>query len=94
MAEVLQFAIRKSCGEGALMSRGAFSFGGTMELEEVQGSQTARGSEQLLYLMTEGWNLCGKYWVFFEQCRVRTVLENLEKSLNFKDEFPGPGKVR
>ena len=25
--------------------------------------------------------------------RVRTVLENLEKSWSFKNEFPGPGKV-
>ena len=25
--------------------------------------------------------------------RVGTVLENLEKSWNFKNEFPGPGKV-
>ena len=41
---------------------GAFSFSGTMDLQEVQGRQLAAGYVQMLqraFLMTEGPRLCG-----------------------------------
>uniref|UniRef100_A0A3Q0QWR4 Tc1-like transposase DDE domain-containing protein n=1 Tax=Amphilophus citrinellus TaxID=61819 RepID=A0A3Q0QWR4_AMPCI len=52
---------------GGIMILGAFSFNGTMELQVVQGRQTAAGYVEMLQrasLMTEGPRLCGNDWVF------------------------------
>ena len=46
---------------------GAFSFNGKMELQVVQGRQTATGYVDMLQrasLLTEGPRLCGNDWIF------------------------------
>ena len=46
---------------------GAFAYNGTMELEVIQGRQTAAGYVSMLQkasLVTEGHRLCGEGWLF------------------------------
>uniref|UniRef100_A0A3Q4I3X5 Tc1-like transposase DDE domain-containing protein n=1 Tax=Neolamprologus brichardi TaxID=32507 RepID=A0A3Q4I3X5_NEOBR len=64
----------------------AFSFSGTMKLQEVQGCQKAAGCVQMLQrasLMTQGPHLCGNDWVFQQD---NATVHNARRTKDFFQE--------
>uniref|UniRef100_A0A3Q2UXP4 Tc1-like transposase DDE domain-containing protein n=1 Tax=Haplochromis burtoni TaxID=8153 RepID=A0A3Q2UXP4_HAPBU len=69
-----------------IMVWGTFSVSGTMELQEVQGRQTAAGYVQVLQRashMTEGHRLCGNDWVFQQD---NATVHNARRKRDFFQE--------
>ncbi|CAJ1077705.1 unnamed protein product [Xyrichtys novacula] len=65
---------------------GAFSCNGTVELQVVQGRQTAAGYVEMLQqasLTTEGPRLCGNDWVFQQD---NATIHNVRLTKNFLQE--------
>ena len=62
---------------------GAFSFHGTMELQVIQGRQTAAGYIGMLErasLLTEGPRLCGNDWIFQQD---NAAIHNARRTKDF-----------
>ena len=65
---------------------GAFSYRGTMALQEVQGRQTAAGYVGMLQrssLLTEGSRLCGNEWIFQQDS---AAVHTARRTLTFFEE--------